>query len=166
MNIAEPINKVLELGAYRANVIKAEDIVTDRVFRDICASNSCGMFGRCWTCPPDIGDIDKLMQDIHNYQYALVYQFVAPIEDSYDFEGMMDAAASHNQLVMKIRDFVTLDSFGTELDGILHLGAGGCHVCEICAKKNKTRLLSIRNLVVFLLNCFFILLHQPIQGQS
>ena len=52
--------RALELGAFRANVIPTEEVVTDASFRDACAQNSCGMYGRCWTCPPDAGDIHEL----------------------------------------------------------------------------------------------------------
>ena len=53
----------LNLGAFKANVIDVKDVVFDRVFRDICASNACGQYGKCWTCPPDAGDIDKLIAE-------------------------------------------------------------------------------------------------------
>ena len=51
----------IALGAYRASVIQASDIITDRAFRDMCEKNSCGVYGRCYMCPPDVGDIDELM---------------------------------------------------------------------------------------------------------
>ena len=119
-------------GAYKANVIETARIVTDRSFRDICASNACGMYGRCHMCPPDIGDIDRLMAEIRAYDYALVYQTVAELEDSYDFEGMMEAKDGIVSVTRKLRAF-----FANEL-GIskaLHLGVGGCGVCESCAKR-------------------------------
>ena len=101
----------------------------------MCASNACGNYGRCWMCPPDIGPIDELMAQVKTYDTALVYQTVGQLEDSYDFEGMMDAAADHNRLVQFIREYLSPASFGEEFSAILHLGAGGCHVCETCAKK-------------------------------
>ena len=51
----------LDLGAYRATVIPTDQIVTDRVFRDMCAANYCGMYEKCHMCPPDVGEIDELM---------------------------------------------------------------------------------------------------------
>ena len=42
------ISEALALGAFKANVINADLIETDRVFRDICASNGCGMYGKCY----------------------------------------------------------------------------------------------------------------------
>lgn len=80
--------RVQALGAYRVGVIPAAQVKTDRVFRDVCTSNNCGMYGRCWMCPPDVGEIDDLMAALPTYRYALVYQTVGELEDSFDFEGV------------------------------------------------------------------------------
>ena len=48
----------------------------------------------------DAGDIDALMNEAQSYQKALVYQTVGKLEDSYDFEGMMEAARLHNELCL------------------------------------------------------------------
>jgi len=61
----------------------------------------------------------------------LVYQTVGELEDSYDFEGMMEAGERHNKLAQKLWDF-TDESGCTEA---LHLGAGGCRLCSVCGKK-------------------------------
>ena len=98
----------LDLGATKANVIEGEKLVFDPVFREICASNACGQYGKCWTCPPDVGEIHDLMEKAKTYSYALVYQTVLELEDSYDYEGMMEAGNVHNQLAQAIRkDFPT-----------------------------------------------------------
>ena len=121
----------LSSGAYRANVIKTEDIVTDRVFRDMCAANSCGMYGKCYMCPPDIGDIDTLMAEVRNYDYALVYQTVTELEDSYDFEGMIEARKKMPKLTQKLRKILK----DMNISDALILGVGNCGVCETCAKR-------------------------------
>lgn len=94
-------SEVIRLGAYRANVVKTADACLDRSFRSLCESNACGNFGRNWMCPPDAGDIDELMEKARSFELILVYQTVGELEDSYDFEGMMDAAARHNALDRK-----------------------------------------------------------------
>ena len=85
------ISAALQEGGFRAEIIDASRIETHRSFRDMCVANTCGMYGRCYMCPPDIGNIDTLMQQIKQYKYALVYQTVTEIADSYDFEGMLEA---------------------------------------------------------------------------
>ena len=123
----------LSLGAYKAGVIDAKDISLDRAFRDMCISNVCGMYGKCYMCPPDVGEIDALMQEVGQYDYALVYQTVTELEDSYDFEGMLDAKKSTYPMAQALRKiFLNL-----QISKILHLGAGGCGVCKVCAKRTN-----------------------------
>ena len=123
--------EALSLGAFRAAVIQAESIVVDSAFRAMCESNACGMYGKCYMCPPDVGDIDRLMGEIGEYKYALVYQTVSKLEDSFDFEGMVDAKSKTYPLAQSLRKiFADLN-----VKKVLHLGAGGCGVCKVCAKR-------------------------------
>ena len=127
------IDLALRLGATKAGVISVGELVFDPVFREICASNACGQYGKCWTCPPDAGEINDLMAEAKGFSYALVYQTVTELEDSYDYEGMMEAGNTHNRLAQDLRK-----EFPTEEVGrALHLGAGGCRLCKVCAKKTN-----------------------------
>ena len=122
-----------KLGTYKANVIPVSQIPLDRAFRDMCATNACGVYGKCHMCPPDVGDIDALMGEVKNYQHAFVSQTVTALEDSFDFEGMIEAKKQMYKIAQEIRRlFAELG-----IDGALHLGAGGCGVCETCAKRTN-----------------------------
>lgn len=121
----------LDFGADRASVIAVEDMEIDASFRTLCESNVCGNYGKNWMCPPDAGDIHELMDRLKSYRYALVYQTVSALEDSYDFEGMMEAGARHNRLILAMRE----QADRLPLSRQLHLGAGGCRVCDLCAKR-------------------------------
>ena len=122
----------LSLGAFRAEVIEVSKIETDTAFREMCRSNACGNYGRNWMCPPYAGEIEDLISELRTYSYALVYQTVSDLEDSYDFEGMMEAGERHNQLMCELRDQLKNEP----LQRVLHLGAGGCRMCERCAKRD------------------------------
>jgi len=124
---------VLALGATRAAVIDVAAVETDAAFRDMCAANACGMYGKCWMCPPDIGGIDEMMADIRRYDRVLVYQTVGELEDSYDFENMQATGARHNKLAQKLRGVFSARGVANPL----HLGAGGCRVCPTCAKRTN-----------------------------
>ena len=91
MEHREMIEIALDAGALKAAVIDVSSIVLNATFRDICKSNSCGMYGSCWMCPPDIGDIENLMAKVRQYKHGLLYQTVSDIEDSFDIEGMQVA---------------------------------------------------------------------------
>ena len=125
------ISKALDLGASNANIIEVKDIALDRVFRDMCESNACGVYGKCWMCPPHVGDIDTLMAEVGDYEYALVYQTISELEDSFDFEGMIEAKKKSYPLGQSLRAVFS----DAGISHVLHLGAGGCGVCETCAKR-------------------------------
>ena len=133
MNIMENkiIEKTLGLGAFKANIIRASEIKTDRVFRDLCQANACGMYGKCYMCPPDVGAIDDLMAEICEYRYVFVYQTVTALEDSFDFEGMTEARKITNGIAQSLRGVFTDEG----ITKVLHLSAGGCGVCSTCAKR-------------------------------
>ena len=126
----EWIAEALRLGADHACVIDASQIETDRIFRDMCAANSCGMYGKCWMCPPDAGEIETLMARIGEYDRALVYQLIGQLEDSFDVEGMAEAKQAHRRLSQQLR--AVFDR--PEVKRVLHLGVGGCGICRPCAK--------------------------------
>lgn len=123
--------RVLEAGADRAAFVPVEQIVFDRSFRDICATNACGNYGRCWMCPPDVGEIEAMIARAKGFDTALVYQTVDPLEDSFDFEGMMAAAARSSRIGQRLTGLFR----GWGLPRWLQLGAGGCHVCGECARR-------------------------------
>lgn len=125
------VELAIKLGAYKATVVPVEKIHFDRSFRSLCESNACGNYGKCWMCPPDAGDIDQLMAKAKTFQKALVYQTVGALEDSYDIEGMLEAGRQQNKLAQNVSDALASLPFAKTL----HLGAGGCRVCPVCAKR-------------------------------
>ena len=127
--------QAVALGAFKAGVIPISDVSFERSFRDMCESNACGNYGACWTCPPDAGDIDTLIAKAKTYQKALVYQTVGRLEDSFDIEGMLEAGKLHNDLAQAISRWAReAGAFGEDW---LHLGAGGCRLCPVCAKRTN-----------------------------
>lgn len=120
----------LSLGAKKCAVIKETDVVCDRAFRAMCEKNVCGKYGRCYACPPDVGDIDERMNALTKYGHVFVYQTVGDLEDSFDIENMSLYAKKHNELTVKIKRFLKSAGY----TDALVLGAGGCSLCERCAK--------------------------------
>ena len=122
-----------EAGAVNAAVIDAVTVETSVSFRDMCASNACGMYGKCWMCPPDIGEITELIEELKKYSHVLVYQHIGQLEDSYDFEGMIEAKHIMYRISQDLHTKLKETAFGD----YLHLSAGACGVCEVCAKQEN-----------------------------
>lgn len=124
--------QVLALGATRAAFVTVDQIAFEPSYRTLCEQNACGMYGTNWMCPPDIGEIDTLIAQAKQYRQALVYQRVDVLEDSYDMEGMLRAGKKMNDLVQRVREALH-PILGEDA---LYLGAGGCRLCDVCARRN------------------------------
>ena len=123
-----------DAGVHKAVILPVEAVVLSAEFREICRSNQCGKYGKCWVCPPELPDVTDVMAKIKSYPQVLWYQSVSEIEDSFDIEGMMEAGKNHVHLSQR------LQSLAEDLlpKGFLHLTCGGCHLCPECAKvENK-----------------------------
>jgi predicted metal-binding protein len=125
----ELIRLALENGAAKAEIISMDWIVTSAEFREACRQNICGLWGRCWMCPPDVGEIEPLMAELRTYQHALWYQTIGELEDSFDFEGMTETKKQHLRISQKIEEKVK-----PVLGRHLHLSCGGCGLCERCSR--------------------------------
>ncbi len=117
-------------GAANVAAIPAGQVVLDAVFRDICKSNTCGKYGKCYMCPPDVGDIQAMMENVRAFRDAVMYQTIHTLEDSFDYEGMVEAGARHAAVSQALQK--ELKNLG--LPSFLHVSVGGCRVCEVCAK--------------------------------
>lgn len=132
MNQTQLISAVLGAGATKAAYITQQQIVLSGTFREICATNQCGGYGNCWVCPPEIGEIEPLMQKVRAFSGGILYQTICEIEDSFDIEGMFEAGHTHAQVSQRVHAAVTPLMTGE----FLHLSCGGCHLCARCAKRD------------------------------
>jgi len=107
--------------------VDPKDIPFGEAVRAACEANYCGRYGKCWTCPPGVGDWQELRDQARAYQRALIFTTCTELEDSYDLEGMGEAAAMHSALNDKLRAMLR------ELPGTFAFyGAGSCTRCEKC----------------------------------
>lgn len=125
----ELIDRAQRAGADNAAVMAVSDIPFRAEFRAMCEMNSCGKYGRCWMCPPDVGPIEPMMEEAKTFERALVFQTIGTLEDSFDIEGMEEAARHHNDVAQDLAGAVV-----PLLPRSLIMGAGACHVCEACTR--------------------------------
>lgn len=126
------VSLAIDMGAAKAYVLPVSEIPFDEGLRAFCEANRCGKYNRNYACPPSVGTPEELISRAKQYDGALIFQTVSPLEDSFDFEGMMDAAANHNELTSQLHEVVKKDS-----PNCLPLSAGGCGICERCAKMDN-----------------------------
>ncbi len=125
----ELVEKAISCGAYKAQVIDIEKIRFDEGLRKACEANYCGNYGRNYACPPYVGEPSQLIARAKSYDKGLVFQTVTAIEDSYDIEGMEEAAKNHRKTSDQIEKAVAV-----HYSEYLQLAAGGCTRCAQCAQ--------------------------------
>ena len=120
----------LDMGAAKAEEIPASKLVFQPELRELCRQNACGRYARNYMCPPYIGEVNELIKTLKTFEKVVIWQNIYPLEDSFDFEGMMDAREHHNTMTLDIAAKIYVE-FGRR--DALVLAAGGCSLCETCA---------------------------------
>lgn len=96
--------------------------------RHLCEANACGGYGTTWVCPPGVGTYEECKAAIQEYNNMFVFTTLHELEDSYDFEGMMDGKDRHNEICLDVIQF-----FKEHYDGeALILAAERCTKCAKC----------------------------------
>lgn len=120
--------EALAAGFTRAVSLNVTTLRPLPAVRAACEENRCGMFGRCWVCPPGCGTLAECEARIRTCSSGLLVQTAAAIEDPFDYEGMLAVEAAHQQ---RFSAFAAV--LGKAAPGLIALGAGGCRVCTVCA---------------------------------
>lgn len=128
-NITNIIDKHLYGNAFQSAVITTDKIIFSEYVVKACASNHCGKYNTCWTCPPAVGNLETLKDKYTKYKWAYVFTTLHKIEDSFDIEGMDISRTEHQ----KVQDIVIKALQGYNIDW---LGAGSCTICKKCTYPN------------------------------
>ena len=133
MSEQELVQAIKEKGVDSAAVIEVSRIPFDPTLRKSCTPQLCQSYGKNWGCPPGVGEIEDLIEEARSYDKALVYETVHQLEDSFDIEGIQAGGLRHKEITNAITPLVR-EALGGQL---LQLSAGGCTVCERCAKADE-----------------------------
>ena len=116
-----------QAGFTHTGKLSTDAIELKEEVREMCAANSCGVYGKCWSCPPGCGSLTELREKISSYKEGILVQTVGELEDEFDGEGMMETEARHRENLLRLRKLIM-----DEYPGALILGAGRCNVCKEC----------------------------------
>ena len=45
--------------------------------RKMCEDNTCGMYGKCWSCPPGCGSLEECESRVRKYKKGILVQTTA-----------------------------------------------------------------------------------------
>jgi len=108
-----------ELGAVRAKVIRAKDVVTGEWVRWKCQFG-CGGYGSSLVCPPHSPKPEETRRLLDGYRWAVLFE-----------AGRGDP----KKIAVKLEREVFLRGYYKALG----LGAGPCRLCETCAFEEGCR---------------------------
>lgn len=95
--------------------------------RDMCNPDACPNFGKRWSCPPAVPDIEELSKKCEGYTRGIIVQTVGKLEDSFDFEAMVETEKLHK----KRFDEMTIE-LGGKVKDLWPMSAGACMICKEC----------------------------------
>ena len=101
------------------------ELMTD--VRDMCAVNTCGMYGKRWSCPPGCGTLEECRERLQGYTHGILVQTIGDVEDSFDFEAMIEIEAEHKSNFLEM--YAALREAGEK---VLAAGSGCCTNCAKC----------------------------------
>lgn len=117
----------LESGFDDAGALDVTKLEFLQEVRDMCASDKCHNYGRSWSCPPAAPSLEEMREKVKGYSGGLLVQTVTQLEDSLDYEGMMEASQRHGE---------NMDRMLVEMErlypSMYAMGAGGCQKCRQC----------------------------------
>ena len=95
--------------------------------RDMCNAEQCRSYNKSWSCPPACASIEEMRLRLGNYKKGILVQTVGELEDSMDWDGIMEAGARHKENFGLMRKEL-FDKYPY----MLALGAGECKLCDAC----------------------------------
>lgn len=125
--LQQQVQRMRELGFDEVGILETSKIQLLPEVRQMCSANRCGSYGKRWCCPPGCGTLEECQKRVEQFSHALVMLTVTSLEDSFDFEGMVEGKEQHQALFGQ-----AVDELRAQGIDILPLGAGGCPGCESC----------------------------------
>lgn len=119
--------KIKSLGIHEYSFLKPSEIDFKDEIQQICNNGACEMYGKTWACPPALGDAAECKQRCLEYSEAMLFSAVYELEDSFDYEGMLDAGLSFRELCDTVYNTV-----GGDCGKYLMLCNGACLRCKNC----------------------------------
>lgn len=123
---------MLREEAARSGFFESGYIATGRLryhpeVRRDCEKNSCRNYGVTWVCPPAIGTVEECKARVDRYDGMLLFSGKYALEDSFDFEGMVEGLMEFKKCIDRFQDRIR-----DRLEDFALLSNEGCGRCESC----------------------------------
>ena len=95
--------------------------------RDMCNPEKCRSYNNSWSCPPACASLDEMRERVKNYTRGILVQTVGDLEDSMDWDNIMETGVRHKENFGKMREVLS-----KKHPSLMAMGAGECKLCETC----------------------------------
>ena len=95
--------------------------------RDMCNPKQCRNYNKSWSCPPACVSLEEMRERVKEYSTGIIVQTVGELEDSMDWDGIMETGARHKKNFGQMREQLSENH-----SKLLAMGAGECKLCETC----------------------------------
>lgn len=109
------------------SILDVRTLASRQEVRDMCAANTCGQYGRRWSCPPGCGSLEECAKKLAGMGCGILVQTVGQIEDSFDFDAMRKIEEAHKARFLQM--YNAIRASGCD---VLALGTGCCTQCQEC----------------------------------
>jgi len=121
------IAEALACGFHQAGALNVSALEFLPEVRDMCTADRCRNYNRNWSCPPACGTLEEIAGTASAYQWGLLVQSTAQLEDDFDFETMQETEALHKK---RFLDFVR--NVRRAFPHCLPMASGACTICAAC----------------------------------
>lgn len=133
MNFILEIQRIIKnSGFWQSGYISVSQLKFYPEIRAICEGNTCRNYATSWACPPAIGTIAECKNRVEKYENALLFSKKYELEDSFDFETMINGLSDFKKCV----DVLQENLKGVITDFLL-LSNEGCGRCSKCTYPNE-----------------------------
>ena len=125
--LRDKIIKVIEdAGFDEYKEIGVEEIIfSEDVFAQ-CARNTCGNYGKNYTCPPASGTMEENKARFLKYKNAIILNKIVFLGEFYEF--LKESGKEPRRLLDIVREELNDEP-------VMIAGGGGCKLCPECAAK-------------------------------
>lgn len=122
--------KVAERHFTDMKEISSAGIILSEEVRNMCRKNTCGFYGKNWTCPPAVESLDAIREKIDRYDTVMVIYRVHSVKSGFDWQGMKKGAVGFKDSLLALKK--DIEAADPDLNFMV-LGMGACNLCESCA---------------------------------
>lgn len=131
-DINEIIKKAKVYGFHEATFLDVSTIKLMDEVRSMCEDNRCNKYNTNWSCPPGCITLEEGRKKLANYSKGIIVQTIGEVEDSLDFETMMEIEEKHKRNFYEFYEIIK-----ERYENSMAFGSGCCTICPKCTYPNE-----------------------------